>query len=96
MRNHKYWLLGSIALTVLAFALGPFRWIAFSGENDVPTSGAVTLAIWLGWLWIGMFAVALVTVGKRAIWFLLQAPFVLYWPAMWIFVARACSLTGCG
>jgi hypothetical protein len=88
------WLVISAALAVLAFGLGPLRWLIFADGGDVPDSYALSLAIWLGWAWIFSFAVAVANVGCRAFWLLLAAPFALYWPFMWIFVAGACDVLG--
>ena len=91
----SYWLIGLFILTVLDLGVGPLWYLMFNRGNDVPEAGILDLSIWLGWLWIVVFVVAVWLGGRRALWLLLAAPFALYWPSMWIFVAHACSLTGC-
>ena len=72
-------------------------WGMLHGGNAVPASWAVSLAIWLAWIWLALLAAAAVLVRWRAVWVALPAPLVLYWPAMWIFVAHACNPLGaCG
>jgi hypothetical protein len=92
MKRPSSWLVITLVVAMLAFWLGPLRFLARG--NDVPDSGAVALSIWLAWIWIGVLIAAIIFRGRRALWFLVQAPFVLYWPGMWIFVAHACSLLG--
>ena len=94
MKRPSSWLVITLVVAMLAFWLGPLRFLVFARGNDVPDSGAVALSIWLAWIWIGVLIAAIIFRGRRALWFLVQAPFVLYWPGMWIFVAHACSLLG--
>lgn len=90
-------IIASVVLAVLGFLFGPLRWFIFAGSNDVPNAGALSLSVWLGWLWLASFAFTLFLHHLRAMWLVLAAPFTLYWPAMWIFVGHVCSLAGkCG
>src|SRR5438477_281430 len=61
---------------------------------DVPDGQSIALSIRLGWIWIAIFLGSLFFAKWRALWLLILAPFALYWPAMWIFVAHACDLLG--
>jgi hypothetical protein len=96
-RGFALWLVVSLLVAATGFWWGPGRWLAFAGPNDVPTSEILSLCIKIGWLWLATFVVAVVAYRRRALWLIVGAPFVLFWPVMWIFVARACSLLGtCG
>jgi hypothetical protein len=97
MKRPSWWIVVSIAVAVLAFYIGPLQWFIGNRGNDIPSINAVARSVWLGWLWIGTFVAALYFRRWRALWLLFAAPFALYWPAMWIFVAHVCDLLGrCG
>jgi hypothetical protein len=83
-----------VSTSILAFLVGPVRWIIFARGNGLPNASSLTLCVWLGWLWIALFALACVQSPRRSLWLLLGAPFALWWPAMWIFNSHACSLIG--
>ena len=76
----------------LGFWFGPLRW-ALAGEAS--NTATVTVCIWLAWFWSGAVLSALVLHGRRALWLLAGAPFVLVWPAVWIAQTPQCSLVGC-
>jgi hypothetical protein len=78
----------------LGFWFGPLRW-ALDATAHEPNLGTVTACIWLAWFWTGAVACAFVLHGRRGLWLLAGAPFVLAWPAVWITHAPQCSLTGC-
>jgi hypothetical protein len=79
----------------LGFWFGPARALLFASSNSVPNTATLTLCIWLAWFWAGAFFFAVVFHGRRALWLLAGAPFVLVWPAMWIVLTPECSLAGC-
>jgi hypothetical protein len=63
----------------------------------VPTNETASICIRIGWLWLAIFAATLGAYRARGLWVIVGAPFALFWPIMWIFVARYCSLLGaCG
>jgi hypothetical protein len=82
MTRPSGWIIGSIIDAAVAF-----WW-------DVPDGQSIALSIRLGWIWIAIFLGSLFFAKWRALWLLILAPFALYWPAMWIFVAHACDLLG--
>ncbi|SRR5260221_14077447 len=84
-----------LALAALGFWFGPVRGFLLAPAGSVPSFGAVTLCIWLGWFWLGLLAFALTLHPRRALWLLAGAPFVLVWPALWIAQAPECSAIGC-
>jgi hypothetical protein len=94
MTRPRGWIIASIVATAVAFWWGPLRFIIYAGPGDVPTSHAVALSVWLGWIWIAIFLGSLFFAKWRALWLPILAPFALYWPAMWIFVGHACDLLG--
>jgi len=97
LNDLRLWALHSGTAALLAFTVGPGSWayaVTFHSSNDVPDANVLSAAIWLGWLWIAIFAAALFFIGRRSLWLLLGAPFALGWPILWIFVAHACSITG--
>jgi hypothetical protein len=87
-------LLVSGLVATYGFWIGPLSWIIYNTGNDIPNGEATDLSIWIGWLWLGIFSVTVVRCKKMALWLLLLAPFALFWPCMWIFVGRGCSLFG--
>ena len=89
MTRPSGWIIGSIIAAGVAFWWGPLRFIIYAGPGDVPTSHALALSIWLGWIWIAIFLGSVLFAKWRAFWLLLAAPF-----AMWIFVGHACDLLG--
>ena len=76
----------------IGFWFGPVR--SLFGDA-APNLGTVTLCIWLGWLWLGVFVSALVLHGRRALWLAPGAPFALIWPVLAIAQTPGCTLTGC-
>jgi hypothetical protein len=100
MRRRSYIgaLLISVGLAVLAFCVGPGSYALHlfggSSANIVPASRIISICIWIAWLWIFEFAVALALYRWRTLWLLLVAPLALWWPVMWIFVSRACDIIG--
>jgi hypothetical protein len=94
--NYRFAVLActSVVVAIVGFLIGPIGWLIFDRGNDIPSSRTLELCIWSGWLWIALFALACVQSPRRSLWLLLAAPFALWWPGMWIFVADACSLTG--
>ena len=85
----------SFLFAALGFWFGPVRWVVYAPPGYAPNIGNLTLCIWLGWTWLAVVAVALSLHGRRALWLLAGAPFVLLWPAAWIAQVPECSLTGC-
>ena len=79
---------------LVALWWGPIRFLLYALPGDVPDGEAVAVSVWLGWIWIAIFVGALYFVRWRGLWLLPSAPFALYWPAMWIFVAHGCDLLG--
>jgi hypothetical protein len=97
MNRLRVWAVVSSTIALLGFAFGPGWWlydVTFYSSNDIPDPIVISAAIWLGWLWIGVFCVTPWFVGWQALWLLLGAPFALGWPFLWVFIARACSLAG--
>lgn len=95
MRRTSAWVIcGGLAVAAVAFYWGPLRFIIYAPPGYLPDDEALTVSVWLGWLWIAIFVGALYFARWRALWLLLAAPFALYWPAMWIFVGHACDLLG--
>ncbi len=84
----------SSLLVICGLYIGPLTWVVYSGENDLPGSENTDITIWIAWLWIALFVTAIFLYRMRALWLLLGGPFVLFWPCMWIFVARGCSIFG--
>lgn len=88
-------LVSSFALAVFGFYWGPGRWLLYSGSGDVPNGVLLTQLIGIAWTWIILFVLSIMFYRWRALWLLFGAPFVLFWPCMWIFVAHKCNLFGC-
>jgi hypothetical protein len=84
----------SVLLAVLGFWFGPARALS-AAADQAPNLGTLTLCIWVGWFWAGVFGSALLLHGRRALWLLPGAPFALLWPALSIIQTAECSLTGC-
>jgi hypothetical protein len=94
MQRFGLWIFASAAIAGFAFAIGPLRWILSDRGNDVPLADSLFVSVWVGWIWIATFVGAIWTARWKALWLLLAAPFALYWPMMWIFVAGACNILG--
>jgi hypothetical protein len=94
VRRTTAWMIGGIAVAAVAFYWGPLRWLLYAPPGYVPDGYMVTISIWLAWIWIAIFIGAVAFARWRALWLVLVAPFALYWPAMWIFVGRACDFLG--
>jgi hypothetical protein len=93
------WFIASIAIAAIAFWIGPGRLLSYNidGGNGIPSADSVAYSIWLGWAWILTLIGAAIVKRRKAIYLLLLAPLVLYWPLMWIYVGQACDLFGrCG
>lgn len=43
-------------------------------------------------VWAVLFAVGLITHGRRGLWLLVGAPFALFWPAVWTMYVAGCTL----
>src|SRR5476651_1426063 len=84
-----------LALAAVGFWFGPARGFLFAPAGTVPSLSAITLCIWLGWFWLGLFGFAVVLHPSRALLLLTGAPFVLVWPILWIARAPECSAIGC-
>ena len=94
MRRTSIWIIGAIAVAAVAFYWGPLRFLIYAPPGYVPDDHTLEVSIWLGWLWIAIFAGAAYFARWWALGLLLVSPLALYWPAMWIFVAHACDLLG--
>lgn len=85
----------SILAATLGVWCGPGRMLVFAYRNDVPSAETISGCIWLAWLWLATVAAALAIYRWRAVWLLIPAPFVLFWPVLFIVNANECSLFGC-
>jgi hypothetical protein len=94
VRRISGWIIAGSIAALVACWWGPLRFLLYAPPGYLPDGDAITISVWLGWLWIAIFAGALYFVRWRALWLLPLAPFALYWPAMWIFVAHGCDLIG--
>lgn len=85
-------LLVSGVIAALGFGVGPLRWMV-TGHDMVPTTGIVSVCIWIAWLWLAVFGTSIVSLRLNSVWLLFEAPFVLAFPSS--FVANGtCSLLG--
>jgi hypothetical protein len=72
----------SFLIALAGFVLGPGRWLLFAGSNDVPNSNTISLCTGIALAWVILFCATAMIYRARALWFLLGAPFVLFWPIM--------------
>lgn len=83
-------LIFSAGIAAFGFAVGPiYYWL--SGSEGIPVSAIVSTSIVIAWLWLTVFAASLYLCRALGLWLLAQAPFVLSFPASFVF-SGACSL----
>lgn len=85
----------SFLIAAIGFWIGPGRFLAFAGPNEVPSSDIISYCIWTAWIWTLVVIIAILVYQWRALVALLGAPFVLFWPYVWIANVPACSILGC-
>ena len=85
----------SFLIAAFGFWIGPGHFLAFAGPNDVPSTELISWCIWLAWIWTSIVVIAILVYQWRACLALLGAPFVLFWPYVWIVNLPQCSFLGC-
>lgn len=90
-----YLVVSSFLIAAIGFWIGPGRYFLFAGPYDVPSRVIVSYCTWTAWLWALFALTALLVYRWRAVPVLLGAPFVLFWPFMWIGQVPGCSIFGC-
>ena len=85
----------SFGVAAVGFWIGPGRFLAYAGPNDVPDAWLISICIYVAWAWIALIFVLLARFKWRALWALIGAPAVLFWPYMWVVYAGACHPWGC-
>lgn len=83
-------LIFSAGIAAFGFSLGPIYY-GLSGSEGIPVSAIVSTSIVIAWLWLTVFAASLCLCRALGLWLLAQAPFVLSFPACFVF-SGACSL----
>jgi len=87
--------LSSFLIAAVGFWIGPGRFLAFGGPGDIPSPDIISYCTWIAWFW-ALFAVTAILIYQwRGLPALLGAPFVLFWPYVWIAHVPGCSILGC-
>jgi hypothetical protein len=81
---YRAWLCAAILVAALGFWIGPGRFIFYATGNGMPNDASIISTNWVAGLWLIIFTFALLLYKVKALWFLLIAPFALYWPLMWL------------
>src|SRR5208282_4015545 len=72
----------SVFIAALGFWVGPGRWLVFAGPNDVPDVETLDRCTWVAMIWTIFFFYCAFLFRRKALWFLLFAPFAAFWPTM--------------
>jgi hypothetical protein len=79
----------AVAIAALGFWVGPVRWVMYARGNGMPDTETLRLCSHLAAAWVVVFVLSVPPFRARALWFLLSAPFALYWPLMFGFLRGA-------
>jgi hypothetical protein len=70
----RFWrvLSASAAIAAAGFWVGPGRWLAHAGSNDLPNAATLSLCAYFGVAWIAIFLVSGFVYRWKTLW---QLPF---------------------
>jgi hypothetical protein len=92
-RRFVPFLILSTGISAMGFGLGPLRALIVGAANLAVVATSVPVCILIAWTWIAVSGAGLVFCRVRGLWLILEAPFVLYFPASFV-MNGTCSLLG--